>query len=57
MMVNECVNASGAALKVGYARPGKDIKKWCVGITVDIERGHFYWTQNLTGIVYARIPE
>jgi hypothetical protein len=29
----------------GDARPGKDIKKWCVGITVDVERGHFYWTQ------------
>jgi hypothetical protein len=29
----------------GDTRPGKDIKKWCVGITVDIERGHFYWTQ------------
>jgi hypothetical protein len=29
----------------GDARPGKDLKKWCVGITVDVERGHFYWTQ------------
>jgi hypothetical protein len=29
----------------GDARPGKDIKKWCVGITVDVGRGHFYWTQ------------
>jgi len=29
----------------GDARPGKDIKKWCVGITLDVERGHFYWTQ------------
>src|SRR5271169_5049224 len=29
----------------GDARPGKDIKKWCVGMTVDVERGHFYWTQ------------
>jgi len=29
----------------GDARPGKDIKKWCVGITIDVERGHFYWTQ------------
>ncbi|HXI69696.1 MAG TPA: 3-hydroxyacyl-CoA dehydrogenase [Verrucomicrobiae bacterium] len=27
------------------ARPGKDAKKWCVGITVDVGRGHFYWTQ------------
>jgi hypothetical protein len=29
----------------GDARPGKDIKKWCVGITLDVGRGHFYWTQ------------
>jgi hypothetical protein len=29
----------------GDARPGKDIKKWCVGITVDVEQGRFYWTQ------------
>jgi hypothetical protein len=29
----------------GDAHPGKDIKKWCVGITVDVGRGHFYWTQ------------
>ena len=29
----------------GDARPGKDIKKWCAGITVDVEQGHFYWTQ------------
>ena len=29
----------------GDPRPGKDIKKWCVGITVDVGRGHFYWTQ------------
>jgi hypothetical protein len=29
----------------GDARPGKDINKWCVGITVDVERGYFYWTQ------------
>jgi hypothetical protein len=29
----------------GDARPGKDIKKWCVGIALDVEAGKFYWTQ------------
>jgi DNA-binding beta-propeller fold protein YncE len=29
----------------GDARPGKDAKKWCVGIAVDAEGGKFYWTQ------------
>ncbi len=29
----------------GDARPGSDATKWCVGITVDAERGHMYWTQ------------
>jgi hypothetical protein len=29
----------------GDSRPGHDLKKWCVGITVDAGRGHFYWTQ------------
>src|SRR6202040_1813875 len=29
----------------GDARPGHDLKKWCVGITVDPERGKIYWTQ------------
>lgn len=29
----------------GDRRPGHDLKKWCVGITVDAGRGHFYWTQ------------
>ena len=29
----------------GDARPGKDIKKWCVGIVLDVEAGKFYWTQ------------
>src|SRR5271163_4979428 len=29
----------------GDARPGKDAKKWCVGIAVDVERGKVYWTQ------------
>jgi hypothetical protein len=30
---------------VGDARPGKDAKKWCVGIALDVERGKVYWTQ------------
>jgi hypothetical protein len=29
----------------GDARPGKDAKKWCVGIALDVERGKVYWTQ------------
>jgi hypothetical protein len=29
----------------GDERPGKDQTKWCVGITVDLVRGKFYWTQ------------
>ena len=29
----------------GDARPGRDAKKWCVGITVDPTRGQIYWTQ------------
>jgi hypothetical protein len=29
----------------GDARPGKDIKKWCVGIVLDVEAGKVYWTQ------------
>ena len=29
----------------GDARPGRDAKKWCVGIAIDRERGHVYWTQ------------
>jgi len=29
----------------GDARPGKDSKKWCVGIALDVERGKVYWTQ------------
>ena len=29
----------------GDARPGTDATRWCVGITVDPERGKFYWTQ------------
>jgi len=29
----------------GESRPGKDAKKWCVGIAVDAEDGKIYWTQ------------
>lgn len=29
----------------GDARPGKEIRKWCVGIVLDIEAGKLYWTQ------------
>jgi len=29
----------------GDTRPGTDSRKWCVGITVDADRGHLYWTQ------------
>jgi DNA-binding beta-propeller fold protein YncE len=29
----------------GDARPGTDLTKWCVGITVDLDRGQIYWTQ------------
>jgi len=29
----------------GDARPGKDIRKWCVGIALDVEGGKLYWTQ------------
>jgi hypothetical protein len=29
----------------GDSRPGPDATKWCVGITVDPERGNIYWTQ------------
>jgi hypothetical protein len=29
----------------GDARPGTDLTKWCVGITVDPDRGEIYWTQ------------
>ena len=29
----------------GEARPGKDLKKWCVGIALDVELGKVYWTQ------------
>jgi len=29
----------------GDERPGRDLTKWCVGITVDSKRGQIYWTQ------------
>jgi hypothetical protein len=29
----------------GDERPGRDLLKQCVGIVVDVVRGHFYWTQ------------
>ena len=29
----------------GEARPGRDARKWCVGIAVDSDRGQIYWTQ------------
>src|SRR5229473_5564968 len=29
----------------GEQRPGRDQTKWCVGITVDAQRGQLYWTQ------------
>jgi DNA-binding beta-propeller fold protein YncE len=29
----------------GDSRPGPDPTRWCVGIAVDPERGHIYWTQ------------
>jgi len=29
----------------GEARPGKEIKKWCVGIAIDVDGGKLYWTQ------------
>jgi hypothetical protein len=29
----------------GDTRPGRDAKKWCVGITLDAKRRQIYWTQ------------
>jgi DNA-binding beta-propeller fold protein YncE len=29
----------------GDPRPGQDLRKWCVGIAVDVTGGKFYWTQ------------
>ena len=33
----------------GDTRPGQDLRKWCVGIAVDIEGGKMYWTQKGPG--------
>ena len=38
--IESLVDTSG-----GDPRPGPDATKWCVGITVDPERGKVYWTQ------------
>ena len=44
-------NADGSNIEAlvdtseGDPRPGKDIKKWCVGIVLDVEAGKLYWTQ------------
>jgi DNA-binding beta-propeller fold protein YncE len=29
----------------GDSRPGKDMRKWCVGVALDVEGGKLYWTQ------------
>jgi hypothetical protein len=29
----------------GDSRPGTDIRKWCVGIALDVDGGKLYWTQ------------
>jgi sugar lactone lactonase YvrE len=45
------VNLDGSQIETlvdtsqGDARPGRDAKKWCVGITVDPKLGQIYWTQ------------
>jgi hypothetical protein len=45
------VNLDGSKLETlidtsqGDPRPGTDATKWCVGIALDVERGHLYWTQ------------
>jgi 3-hydroxyacyl-CoA dehydrogenase len=44
-------NLDGSAIETlvdtshGDARPGRDAKKWCVGIAVDHDAGHVYWGQ------------
>jgi DNA-binding beta-propeller fold protein YncE len=46
-----CSNLDGSKIETlidtsdGDARPGKDVKKWCVGIALDVEAGKLYWTQ------------
>ena len=50
MRVMRC-NLDGSKIEIlvdasrGDARPGPDATKWCVGITVDPDRGQMYWTQ------------
>ena len=50
MRVMRC-NLDGSNLETlvdtsqGDARPGKDMRKWCVGIALDVEGGKVYWTQ------------
>jgi len=45
------VNLDGSKLETlvdtsnGDPRPGPDATKWCVGIALDTDRGHIYWTQ------------
>jgi DNA-binding beta-propeller fold protein YncE len=45
------VNLDGTNLETlidtsqGDPRPGPDLRKWCVGIALDVESGKFYWTQ------------
>jgi hypothetical protein len=45
------VNVDGSDIETlvdtseGDSRPGKDIRKWCVGIVLDVEAGKLYWTQ------------
>jgi hypothetical protein len=45
------VNLDGSGLETlvdtsqGDARPGKDLRKWCVGIALDVNGGKMYWTQ------------
>jgi hypothetical protein len=45
------VNLDGSELETlvdtsqGDARPGKDLRKWCVGIALDVNGGKMYWTQ------------
>ena len=50
MRVTRC-NLDGSKLETlvdtsnGDPRPGPDATKWCVGIALDTDRGHVYWTQ------------
>ena len=50
MRIMRC-NLDGSKLETlvdtsqGDPRPGPDATKWCVGIALDTDRGHVYWTQ------------